>query len=85
MLTSILLRFIARNVDSIVNFVNKLDAELDAFMARHDAEVAAFETEIEQVWEDAEKRVAEIEQSIEDKAKAALIVAGLKKALPTAE
>lgn len=85
MLTSAILRFFSRDIDALVAFINKLDARLDAFMARHDAEVAAFEQDIEDTLNDAHLRVAQIEEKIEDKLKAAAIVAGIKAALPTAK
>ena len=43
MLKSLFFRWVARSSDSIVAFVISLDAELDKFLAKHDAEVAGFE------------------------------------------
>jgi hypothetical protein len=84
-LQSILLRFVARNVQSIVDFMTALDTKLDAFLVAHDNEVAALEDKIEAVFDDANKRVSEIEAEIESKVKSAAIVAGLKAGLPTAK
>lgn len=74
MLTSVFLRFISRDVRAIVNFINKLDNSLDAYLAKHDSEVKSFEDEI-----------VAIERKIEDKTKAAAVVLGIKAALPTAK
>lgn len=46
MLKSVILRYVARNVQSIVDFMTSLDTHLDAYLEKHDAEVAAFESKI---------------------------------------
>lgn len=94
MLTSIILRYVARNVDSIVSFINKLDASLDAYMAKHDLEVAGFEQDIEDVIgrakadaasiiATAEDKAAHLRALISHKAQSAATVAAIKAALPT--
>lgn len=97
MLTSAFLRFIARDANAIVAFVTKLNDRLDSFLAKHDAEVAAFEADIEIAVSYGKAEIARIEamieamiedevetikSKIEDKAAAAAIVATIKAALP---
>lgn len=95
MLTSIFLRFVARNVDGLIGFLNKLDAELDTFLAKHDSEVAGFEQDIKDLLNDAEaeaKRIldeaeaaaADLRDEITGRVKKAATVAAIKAALPTA-
>ncbi len=81
-LQSILLRLVSRNVQSIVDFVVRLDAQLDAFLEKHDAEVAAKEAEIVQIAERAEQTIADLRADIEAKAKAASVVVAIKLSLP---
>lgn len=94
MLTSILTRFIARNSDALVAFIVKLDARLDAFLAKHDTELASIEHEIEIVTSHAAAEVARIEALAEDQVETlkeqitqrvqkAAVVAAIKAALPT--
>lgn len=64
-LNSLLLRFIARSSDSLVAFVLALDAKLDAFLAEHDTKVTELENEIDNLYETANQRIAEIEQITE--------------------
>lgn len=93
-LTSLFLRWVARSADALVSFIVELDAKLDAFLLKHDADVAAFEQEIEDAFEDAERiveevhaaaseRAAAIKNKIDEANKAATILKGLKQALPT--
>lgn len=96
MLKSLFFRWVARSSDSIVAFVISLDAELDKFLAKHDAEVAGFEQEIvdlrndaqaeaQRILDEAEEAVKSVTDTIDEKVKAAKILAGLKKSLPTGE
>ncbi len=96
MLKSLFFRWVARSSDSIVAFVISLDAELDKFLAKHDAEVAGFEQEIvdlrneaqaeaQRILDEAEDAVKSVTDTIDEKVKAAKILAGLKKSLPTGE
>lgn len=96
MLKSLFFRWVARSSDSIVAFVISLDAELDKFLAKHDAEVAEFEQEIvdlrndaqaeaQRILDEAEDAVKSVTDTIDEKVKAAKILAGLKKSLPTGE
>ncbi len=83
MLTKLFLRFVSRNVQSIVNFVHKLDAEFDAFLARHEIDLAGLKTDITNIETEAKKRIESIEDTIAEKVRAAETVLGLKNALPT--
>lgn len=83
MLTSLFLRFVSRNVQSIVNFVHKLDAEFDAFLARHAVELEGLKTDIANIEAVAKTKVESIEETIAEKVRAAETVLGLKNALPT--
>lgn len=96
MLKSFLFRWIARSSDSLVAFIISLDAELDKFLAKHDAEVAGFEQDIidareaaeaeaKRIIDEAEETVKDITSTIEAKANAARILLNLKKSLPTGE
>ena len=96
MLKSLFFRWVARSSDSIVAFVISLDAELDKFLAKHDAEVAGFEQKIvdlrndaqaeaQRILDEAEDAVKSVTDTIDEKVKAAKILAGLKKSLPTGE
>lgn len=96
MLKSLFFRWVARSSDSIVAFVISLDEELDKFLAKHDAEVAGFEQEIvdlrndaqaeaQRILDEAEDAVKSVTDTIDEKVKAAKILAGLKKSLPTGE
>lgn len=96
MLQSIFFRWVARSSDSLVAFVVRLDATLDKFLAKHDEEVAGFEQEIidlrndaeaeaERIIKEAEDAVQGVTDKIEEKVKAAKILAGLKNSLPTGE
>jgi hypothetical protein len=84
-LQSLILRVIARNVQSLVDFMGALDAKLDAYLVAHDTEVAALEQQIEDAFDAAYKRANEIDDQIAAKVKNAAIVAKLKSGLPTAE
>lgn len=81
-LQSILLRFVARNVQSIVDFVVALDARLDKFLLDNDAEVAAKEKEIADLAKQTADRISEIESEISEKVKAAGVILGIKNSLP---
>ena len=96
MLTSLFLRWVARNSDALVKFVTDLDAKLDTFLAEHDAAAAAFEQDIRNVRDDVQAKIdaiiAEGNEAVESieaeaakRAKAAKILLGVKSALPTAE
>ncbi len=96
MLKSLFFRWVARSSDSIVAFVISLDEELDKFLAKHDAEVAGFEQEIvdlrndaqaeaQRILDEAEDAVKSVTDTIDEKVKAAKILAGLKKSLPIGE
>lgn len=93
-LTSLLLRWVARSSDSLVAFVVGLDAKLDVFLLKHDADVAGFEQEVrditavaeaavEAIREEAGEQVSKVERKIDDATRAASILKGLKDALPT--
>ena len=84
-LQSILLRFIARNVQSIVDFMVALDARLDQFLLDNDAEVAAKEKEIAALVEETADKVSAMEAEISEKVKAAAIIFGIKKSLPKSD
>ena len=60
MLQSALLRLVARNVQSIVDFMIALDTKLDAFLEKHDAEVSKFEKKIDDLFDTADERSKEI-------------------------
>lgn len=81
-LQSILLRFIARNVQSIVDFMVALDARLDQFLLDNDAEVAAKEKEIADLAKETADRISAMEDEISEKVKAAAIIFGIKNSLP---
>lgn len=94
MLSSVLLRLVARSSDSLVKFVVGLDAALDKFIAKHDDEVAAAEqrvrdiaadaaAEVERIQAAAADAVQTVENELAEKAKAAKILIGLKGSLPT--
>lgn len=96
MLDSILLRWVARSSDSIVSFFVRLDARLDVFLAKHDAEVAGFEddiagikqdvvNEVQRLEREAAEAVNDVEAKIAEKRDAAAILLGLKAALPTSK
>ena len=84
MLTKILLAIVGRSADSIVHFVIRLDAKLEAYLAAHNADVAAIEDEIEQTRQNAEAHVAELRQEIADRTAKANVVQAIKSSLPTA-
>lgn len=94
MLQSLIFRWVARSSDSLVAFITRLDASLDKFLAANDADVAKFEQDIidareaaeaeaKRIIDEAEDAVKDIAASIEEKVKAAKILAGLKNSLPT--
>jgi DNA repair ATPase RecN len=94
MLQSIALAWISRNVDALVAFITKLDARLDVFLAKHDAEVVGYEQDIEDVMHSAYELAAKIEREAEEVAndlrtkidasiKSAATVKAIKAALPT--
>lgn len=94
MLTSVVVRVIARSSNSIVSFFTALDARLDVFLAKHDAEVLAFENEVAgikakaqtealRIAREAKEEVEEIEAKIAAKSDAAAVLLGIKNSLPT--
>lgn len=96
MLNSLFFRWVARSSNSLVAFVTRLDATLDKFLEQNDAEVAKFEQKIldlrneaedeaKRIFDEAEKAVDSVTSEIEEKIKAAKILAGLKGSLPTGE
>lgn len=84
MLKKAILNFLTRDVDAIVAFIHSLEARLAAFIAKHQNEIDALKADIAEVEAEAAKRVSEIETEIGNKVRAAEVVLGLKKALPTA-
>jgi hypothetical protein len=83
MLNSLFLRLIARSSDSLVAFVIALDAKLDLFLAKHDADVAGLESEIVSIVESADAKI----DAIRDDADAAItdVRNAIDKAVETAE
>lgn len=92
MLNSLFLRLIARSSDSLVAFVIALDAKLDTFLAKHDAELAELEgkigdiiddaeAEVEIIRADAETKVTEVKDAITKAVEAAELLARLKNVL----
>ena len=82
MVTNFLLAIVARSADSIVAFVQRLDAKLETFLAQHDEDVLALEADIETIREHADADIASIRAEIADRQGKAAIVVALKSSLP---
>lgn len=93
-LTSVFLRWVARNSDRLVQFITDLDAEIDKLLLKYNDDVTALEGNIRDVYLDtealiaaaeeaAEETVADIRDRIDEATKGARILQNIKTGLPT--
>lgn len=93
-LTSVFLRWVARNSDRLVQFITDLDAEIDKLLLKYNDDVTALEGNIRDVYLDtealisaaeeaAEETISDIRDRIDEATKGARILQNIKTGLPT--
>jgi hypothetical protein len=82
MIKLILLRYVARNIQSIVDFMIDLDKTFDAYLSKQEAELVRLDTAKERMEADYLERISDIDAQRAVVIRDANLAGSLKGALP---